>query len=160
MNLNQFAMSVVKGMVDLLNGGGRSISAMVDVTSALGVDGGVGLIPGQPVKLVPSNIRGVPKVIECATDADDIYGFVVYNPKDSKYLCGDRLEILPMKGGIMYMEANAAIAQGAEVAVLIAGVKVITATATDRIIGRAFDGASAAGKIIRVTVDLPGAIKA
>ena len=159
MNMNQFALSVIKGMIDL-RCGIQPISAMVDVTSTLGADGGVGLIPGQSVKLVPSNIRGVPKVIECTTDADDIYGFVSYNNKDAKYMRGERLEILVGRGAVMYMEANAAITQGAEVAVLIAGVKVITATSTDRIIGRAFDGASAQGKIIRVTLDLPGLIKA
>lgn len=156
--MNSFKMSVIKGMVDLLIGPG-TISAQIDITSTLGADGGVGLVPGQAVVLVNS-AGGVPKVIEATTDAQDIFGFIAYNPKDPKYMRQDRCEIMAFRNGVMYMEANAAIARGAEVALLIAGVKVITATATDRIIGRAYDAATASGQMIRVVIDLPGAVKA
>lgn len=156
-NLNQFKMNVAKGQVDLRGGGGAPISAQIDVTSALGEV--TGLVPGQAVKMVNSP-GGVPKVVECTTDADAVYGFIVYDVKSSKFLRGDRCEILPMRNGVMYMEANGVIARDAEVAILIAGQKVITATATDRVVGRALDAATAAGQFIRVTVDLPGAIKA
>ena len=159
-SLNAFGQTVAKGMCDLRNGGGNPVSCQIDVTSALGVDGGVGLVPGQAVKLVTTALGGVPKVVEATTDADDIFGFIVYDVKSTKFMRGDRCEVLAMRNGVMYMEANAAIARGAEIAVLIAGQKVITATATDRIVGRAFDGCSAAGKFIRVSLDLPGLIKA
>ena len=154
MDLNTFNMQVVKGMVDLRSGQ-PTLSAQVDDTAAIG-----GLVPGQAVKIVTASAKGIPRVIEVAADSDDVFGFVVYDQKDSVKLRGDRIEIMPLNGGIMYMEANAAILRNAEVAVLVAGSKVITATATDRIIGRAIDGATAGGQLIRVAVQLPGAIKA
>ena len=156
--MNVFGMGAIKGMVDLLLNP-SIMSAQIDVTSTLGADGGVGLVAGQAVTIVNSP-GGIPKVIEATADTQDIFGFIVYNPKDPKYMRQDRCEIAFGKGSVVYMEANAAIARNAEVAVLIAGVKVITATATDRIVGRALDAATAQGQMIRVLIDLPGAIKA
>lgn len=158
-NMNAFGMSVAKGQIDLRHGGGEPVSCAIDVTSTLGVDGGAGLVPGQAVKLVNS-AGGIPKVIECAADADDIFGFIVYDVKSSKFLRGDRCEVMGMRNGVMYMEASAAIARGAEVAIVVTGNKVVTAASGDRIVGRAFDAATAAGQMIRVTIDLPGAVKA
>lgn len=156
-SMNQFGQQVVKGMVDLRNGQ-APLSCIVDATSTLGAS--TGILAGTPVKIVPSTLRGVPKVVECATDAEDIFGFVVYDVKSVSFKAGDRLEVLPFRNGIMYMEANAAIAQNAEIAILVAGYKVITATSTDRIVGRALDASTGAGKLIRVVIDLPGLIKA
>lgn len=153
MNMNEFNMQVVKGLIDLRNGGGAPVSCQADATSGT-------LVPGQAVKLVPSNNRGIPRVVACTVDTDDVFGFVVYDVKSSSFIAGDRLEVLPMRNGVMYMEANAALPQGSEVALFITGQKVIVATSTDRIVGRAIDGASASGKLIRVQVDLPGTIKA
>lgn len=152
-SMNVLKQQVVKGMIDL-RAGQMPVSCQVDPTVV------APLVPGQAVKLVPSNIRGVPKVISCTTDADDIFGFVVYDVKSPTFASGDRLEVLPFRNGIMYMEANAAIAQNSEIAILVATQRVIVATATDRIVGRALDAATAAGQLIRVVVDLPGLIKA
>ncbi len=154
MAMNAFKPGAFKGTVDLRQGG-SIVSAQIDVTSTIGEV--TGLVAGTPVKLVNS-AGGIPKVIECDADTDDVFGFIVYDVKASKYLRLDRCEILTGRGGVMYMEANAAIARNAKIALLISGFKVITATATDRIIGRSFDKPIAQGEMFRVTVDLPGEI--
>lgn len=149
---NQFAQKSEQGQLDLRYNPGV-FAAQVDSTQVLP------LTPGQPVTLVDS-AGGIPKVIAAATDAANIYGFVVWNVKKSSFAAGDTIEIAGMNDNVMYMTASAAIARGAEIGVVIASKKVLTATATDRIVGYAFDKAAADGDLIRVRVLLPGPIKA
>jgi len=149
---NQLVQAPVQGMMDL-RFNSSVLSVQIDSSSA------GGLVPGQAVKLVDS-AGGVPKVVECALDADDVFGFLVFDLKSSVYAALDKAEIICYGGGFMYMTASAAIARGAEVAIVIASKKVVTAVSLDRIVGRAFDKAAADGDLIRVYVDLPGAIKA
>lgn len=148
---NQFTLSPVKGQMDL-HQNINVISAQLDSTSA------GGLVAGQPVKLVANNNGGVPKVVECAADSDDIFGFIVYDIKNKLYNAGDVCELAAMHDSIMYMEADSAITQGADVAIVLSGVKVEPAAMGQRIVGQAFDGAAAGGKLIRVKINLPGAI--
>lgn len=150
--LNQFGMNAVKGQVELRSGQ-PTLSVQIDSSEA-----GT-LVPSQAVKVVDS-AGGIPKVIACADDADDVFGFIVYDLKKSSFVAGDRCEIVCMRNGVMFMEASAAVARNAEVSVVIASQKVKTAVSTDRIVGRALDKATADGQLIRVIVDLPGAIKA
>lgn len=149
--MNQVKQGLTKGMIDM-RAGQLPISAQIASTEVST------LVPGQAVKIVDS-AGGIPKVIAVAADTDDVYGFIVYDLKSAGFVAGDRVEILPMRNGIMYMEASAAIARDAEVMVVLAGQKVALATTGKRVVGRAFDKATAAGQIIRVKVDLPGALK-
>ena len=151
-NQNQFAQTAEKGQMDL-RFNSNIISGKIDVTEL------ATLIPGQAVKLVDNSER-VPSVIACALDADDVFGFLLYDIKKSEMVAGDRVEIAAMRDNVMYMEASAAIAKGAEVAIVVASKKVVTAVFGDRIIGRAFDKASGDGVLVRVIIDLPGALKA
>lgn len=149
--LNQFGMNVIKGMTDLRSG-------QPTISCQVGSGEAGTLVPGQAVKMVDS-VGGVPKVIAVAADTDDIFGFIAFDQKSSSYVAGDRLEVVHGRGGFIYLEAGAALARNAEVQYVVAGAKVITAVSTKRIAGRSMDKATAAGQIIRVAVDLPGAIK-
>ena len=152
LNINQFAQSVVQGVLDMLQPV-ATISAQIDVSSA------GGLVAGQPVKIVNS-VGGVPKVVECAANSDDVFGFINYDLKTSVFNAYAACEISYFKGNVMYMTSSAAIARNAEVAIVISGVKVVSATTGMMIVGRALDEATAANQLIRVIINLPGALHA
>lgn len=147
LNINQFSQSVVKGMLDMKQGPTNVMSCLVASTSA------GGLVPGQAVKLV-NNLGGLPDVVECAADSDDVFGFIAYNIKDQTFSAGDKVGIAFDTGSIMYMEASAAIAVNAKCMIVLSGSKVATATTGKTLIGRALDKATAAGDLIRVRVML------
>ena len=146
---NQFNQIPVQGQLDL-RFNGQTVSCIIDTTSA------GSLVPGQAVKMVDS-IGGVPKVVECDSNANDVFGFINYDLKNKAFDAGDAVEISCMRNNVMYMTASAAIARNAKVAIVVSGQKVVTATTGMTIVGRAFDKAAALGDLIRVTIDLPGA---
>jgi hypothetical protein len=151
LSMNQFALEAVKGMMDLSVGVKSVLACQIDSSSA------GGLVAGQAVKLVDVD-GGIPNVVECSGASDDVFGFIAYNIKDKSFASGDKVEICMGRSGVMYMEASAAIAVNAEVMIVVSGQKVATATSTNRVIGRALDKATASGELIRVMVDLPGAV--
>lgn len=148
-SINQFAQAPVQGMMDLRFNPGV-VAAEIDVTEA------GQLVPGQAVKVVDT-AGGVPKVIACTADSDDVFGFILYDIKSRVFVAGDMCELAAMRDNVMYMTASAAIARNAQVTIVIGSKKVATATGGDRIVGRAYDKATADGQLIRVTIDLPGA---
>lgn len=145
LNQNQFNQSPVQGQRDLIFNA-NSISAQIDTTSA------GSLVPGQAVKMVDS-AGGVPKVVECALDSDEVFGFINYNIKDlsGDINAGDIVTISLVNGGAcMYMTASAAIARNAVVGIVVASKKVKTSAGGSRDVGRALDKAAADGDLIRV----------
>lgn len=147
LNQNQFAQIPVQGQLDLLSSRGNTLACQVDDTSA------GSLVAGQAVKMV-DEAGGVPKVVECDADSNDILGFINYSPKDSDFDAGDKVEISFGRGAVMYMTASAAIARGAKVMIVSASSKVATRAGSGIYIGRALDKASADGDLIRVLIDL------
>lgn len=152
LNQNQFALQPIQGELDL-RFNAQTIAVAID-TSSVG-----GLLPGQPVKVVDS-VGGVPKVVECAANSDDVFGFINYNIKNKLFNAGDAAEISAFRGNVMYMTASGAIARNGKVAVAIslAAPTVVAATSGMMIVGRAFDKAVNVGDLIRVEIDLPGAL--
>lgn len=151
LSTNQFAPTPVKGELDL-KFNVNSVSAQVKSDEA------TALVPGQAVLMVDDS-NGVPKITAATDDADDIFGFINFNIKDADFPAGAPVEVSAFRDNCMIMEASAAIARNAEVAIVVSGQKVRTAVSTDRIIGRAYDKAEGDGDLIRVILDLPGAIK-
>lgn len=151
--INQFKQAPVKGELD----SGKNFNSMA---VQLGPDVVGSVIAGQAVKILDSAAGGVPQVVPCSVDEDDCYGFVNYDPRKNSYIASDYLSISAFAGNIMYMEASAAIGRNAEVMVVITGSKIAAATSTNMIIGRTVDKAAAAGDLIRVFINLPGALKA
>lgn len=148
LNQNQFAQIPIQGMLDL-RFNPSVVEGQIDSSSA------GGLVPGQAVKMVDS-AGGVPKFVECAADTDDVYGFIVYDIKSRVFNAYDKVEVAAMNGCVMYMTSSAAIARNASVEIVVSGSKVATAATGKRIVGRAFDKATGADQLIRVTVNLPG----
>jgi hypothetical protein len=149
LNISQFAMSTVQGAIDLTVGVRSVLSAQIGSGSA------GGLVAGQAVKLVNS-AGGIPDVVECAADTDDVFGFIAYSIKDQAFAALDKAEIAFGRGAVMYMTASAAIAPGDKVMIVVASKKVAIATSGKTIVGRALDKAAADGDLIRVMIDLPG----
>jgi len=151
LNINQFALQAIQGMVDLKVGPSNLIAVDIDSSSA------GGLVPGQAVKIV--NVAGgIPNVVECALNSDDVFGFIVYDIKNQTFSAGDKATVAFARGTAVYMTASAAIVPNAKVAIVIASNKIVTATTGMMVVGRALDKASADGDLIRVIVDLPGAV--
>lgn len=141
--LNQFNQAPVKGELDL-RFNPTSIPCEVDSTSA------GNLVAGQAVKMVDDS-GGVPKVVECAADSDEVFGFINYNLKNQDYDAGDAVGISVLNGGnVMYMEASAAIARNAVIGIVVSGQKVKTSAGGSRDVGHALDKAAASGDLIRV----------
>ena len=147
LNQNQFIQSIVKGQADLRMGQ-NVVSVQIDASSA------GGLIAGQAVKLIDSK-GGVPKVVECSADTDEVLGFLLYDIKQSSFGKLAYAECAFASGNCLYMEASGPISRGAAVTIVVAGSKVTASTTGKKIVGYAFDKA-ADGDLIRViTKTLP-----
>lgn len=146
---NQFAQTALLGMIDL-RFPYNSVSVQIDASQA------TGLYPGAAVKMVDS-ADGVPKVVGCAADSDEVLGFINFDIKTIVFLAGAPAEI-SMAGNVMYLYATAAIARGVQVTLDLTtngGVRAAAGHTGDKIVGWAYDKASAPGALIRVFLKTP-----
>lgn len=151
---NQFAQSGIVGMIDQ-RFDYNTTPCEIDQSEA-----GV-LYAGQAVKIVDS-AGGVPKVVACSADADDVFGFINYDQKSPAFVKGMAVE-LSQAGNVIYLMATAAIARGAQVqseVTTIGGVAPLADSSGADLVGYAFDKASAPGQIIRVKLSAPSFLKA
>lgn len=149
LNPNQFAQSPYLGMIDL-RFPYNSVSVLVDVSQA------TALYAGSAVKIVDS-ADGVPKVVGCAADSDEVLGFINFDIKTVQFLAGVPAEI-SMAGNVMYLYATGAIARGVLVSLDLTtngGVRSAAGHTGDKIVGWAYDKATAAGQLIRVFLKTP-----
>lgn len=149
---NQFAQSPVVGMIDL-RFDYDTVSVQIDTSQA------TALYAGAAVKVVDS-ADGVPKVIGCAADSDDVFGFINFDIKTVAFLAGAMCEI-SQSGNVIYLYATAAIARGARVQLdltSMGGVAPLGANGAD-IVGWAYDKAATAGILIRVKLTNPSFTK-
>lgn len=139
---NQFSQSVVKGLVDLKLSHNTFPCVVASNESAP-------LVPGQAVKI--ADVAGGAIVVTAVTsDEDKIFGFVAYNNKDASFAASSFVEVASDMS-VMYLEASAAIARGAEVQYVVTGAKVVTAaTGSHSIVGTCLDKAAADGDLVRV----------
>jgi len=144
---NQFAMSEVKGKLDMAFNY-NTIPCVVYASEA------TALVAGQAVKLVPTAQVARPIVTACTSNDDVVFGFVNFTLKDISYAAGSAVEI-SIKGNVMYMQSNAAVTQGSQVMLVISGTKVANATSTHTVVGWAWDGADAADELIRIFIESP-----
>jgi hypothetical protein len=153
-NINAFSQSPQLGMIDL-RFDYDTVSAQIDVTQA------TPLYAGAAVKVVDS-ADGVPKVIGCAANSDEVFGFINYDIKTVAFNAGDACE-LSQAGNVMYLYATNAIARGARVQLDLStngGVAALVGSSGADILGYAFDKAAAAGSLIRVKLGVPSFLKA
>jgi hypothetical protein len=148
---NQFQQAPFLGMIDM-RFPYNTVSVEIDV-SETGT-----LYAGSAVKMYDSasNLKGVPKVVACSANDDEVLGFINYDIKSASFVAGSMCEI-SMAGNFMFLYATAAIDRGAEVTLELStagGVKQ-AASNSDTIVGWAYDGASAGGQLIRVVLKTP-----
>lgn len=152
-NINAFAQSPQLGMIDL-RFDYNTISVLIDVSQA------TALYAGSAVKMVDS-ADGVPKVVGCSADSDEVLGFINFDIKTVAFLAGMAAEI-SMAGNVMYLYATAAIARGARVGLTLStngGVGPLLGSGGADIVGWAVDKAAAAGQLIRVFLLTPSFAK-
>lgn len=149
-NQNQFAQSEFLGVLDL-RFNPDTVSVQIDSTQV------VALSAGSAVKIVDS-ADGIPKVVGCTADTDEVLGFIIFDIKSKSYKAGDRAEI-SMSQNVMYLRSTGAIGRGVQVCLdvtTIGGVRAIgSATSGDKIVGWAYDKAVSAGTLIRIKVGTP-----
>lgn len=148
-NPNQFAQAPFLGMI-------AELTESINFPAQIGPAQSGSLLAGCFVKMVDS-AGGVPKVVAASADSDDVWGAIIYNIKNASYAAGAVCQVA-MEGSFMWLTATAAIARGAQVALDYAtsgGVKPISGSGGERIVGRAFDKATVAGQLIRVLIKTP-----
>lgn len=146
---NQFQQSDVVGQVDLPYST-NTISVQIDASQA------TALYAGSAVKMVDS-AGGIPKVVGCAADSDDCFGFLNYDIKNVAYLANNTAE-MSMKQNVIHLYATGAIARGALVTLDLTSpgsVGPLVSSSGADIVGWALDKAPAAGTLIRVFLECP-----
>jgi hypothetical protein len=149
---NQFQQAPQLGMLDL-KFDPDTVSVLIDVSQA------TPLYAGSAVKIVDS-ADGVPKVVGCAANSDNVFGFIIFDIKTVAFLAGNAAEI-SLSQNVQYLYATTAIARGAQVSLdlsTIGGVSTITTGAN--VVGFAYDKAPAAGALIRVKLSTPSFLTA
>ncbi len=152
LNPNQFQQTQFLGTIDL-RFNYDTVSAQIDTSQA------TALYAGAAVKLVASagSKNATPKVVGCAADSDEVFGFINFDMKTPSYNAGDLCE-LSQAGNVMYLFSTGAITQGAQVQLdltTMGGVAAKTASSGANIVGFAYDGAAAGGQLIRVKLSVP-----
>ena len=139
---NQFLQTNEKGALDLAKNE-NLFDCRIDPASIATLNG------GAPLKIV--DVAGERIVVDLATlAADDIFGFLPLETKTNEFTAGNLIRCASFMS-VMVMEASAAIARGADLEILPAGVKVVTKAAGTSI-GRALGKAAADGDLIRVLI--------
>ncbi len=139
---NQFEQDVVVGSVDTKLG--TAVALPCEVSSS---EAGT-LLAGDKVKIEDS-AGGVPKVLKIDADTDVSFGVIGRNFINNNWVAGDAVEV-SIDGTVIWQEAGAAIARGANVEAVSASGKVITSAGTNPILGKTLDKASADGDLVRV----------
>lgn len=155
-NVNAFAQSPQLGMIDL-RFDPDTVSVMISPNQA------TALFAGAAVKIDASaGNDGVPKVIGCAANADEVFGFLNYDIKSQDFRAGKMAEC-SQAGNVMYLYSTTAITRGTRVTLDLStngGVGALVGSSGNDVVGWAYDGATAAGQLIRVKLITPGYLKA
>lgn len=149
-SINSFAQAPFLGQLDLKVGPTNVVAVQIDASQA------TALYAGSFVKIVDS-ADGVPKVVGVAANSDEALGCIVYDIKSKQYVAGDRAE-LAMSGSVIFLYATTAIARGVQVVpdVISQGsVQAAAGQTGSKIVGWAYDKASAYGDLIRVVLKTP-----
>lgn len=150
LNPNQFIPTPYVGMLDQrFNYNTKSVQ--IDSSQA------TVLYSGSAVKVVSGSGAGVPKVIACAANSDEVFGFINWQLKDVSYAAGQPVEI-SQKGNVLYLYATTAIATGQQVTLdltTVGGVGAAVGSSGANIIGFSLDQATAAGQLVRIELSCP-----
>lgn len=142
-NLNQFAMTAIKG------GLAQSPSGSV-LSCQIATNSGSTFYGGTAVKLIAGTSQQI--LVEKTAATEAIFGFVIYNPKKpSGNTAGDTIEVA-LPGSIMYMESSASFNRGQLVEQVATGDKVAAYAGVNTTVGVALDTSSGANQLVRVMI--------
>jgi hypothetical protein len=147
---NQFAQTNYIGVLDQRYNY-NTTAVQIDVSQA------TPLFSGAAVKVVSGSTPGVPKVVGCTADTDEVYGFINWPLKDAMFVAGSTCEI-SQAGNVISLYATTAIATGQQVTLDITtmgGVGALVGSSGANIVGSAFSPATAAGQLLRVKLGCP-----
>ena len=114
--INQFAQSVVRGQIALLNADSFAVDAIIDATETSSLNA------GDPVKIVSGSTK-IPHVVKATAETDKIFGYIVADPvRTAGLVAGDRVTV-GITGAFIYLVAGGAISAGGDV--MIQGDKVV-----------------------------------
>jgi hypothetical protein len=153
---NQFSLSPIIGQIDQ--------RYPYDTTEVV-IDPSQGATPlyaGMAVKIVGTNAGGVPSVVGCAADSDNVFGFINFDVKSPSFAIGSRCEI-SQDGNVMFLVATDAISAGGQVQLDLTtggGVAAKVGASGANVVGWTMDQATAAGSIIRVHLTCPSFVSA
>ena len=153
-SINQFAQAPQLGMIDM-RFDYNTVAVQIDVSQV------TPLFAGAAVKVVDS-ADGVPKVVGCAANSDEVFGTINFDIKTVSYVAGVGAEI-SMAGNVVYLYATSAISRGARVQLDLStngGVTALVGSSGADIVGWAYDKAVSAGQLIRVFLLVPSFAKA
>lgn len=148
LSMNLVAIPQLVGTLDQ-NYNYNTHSVMIDFSSPTTV------YAGSAVKIVNS-AGGVPKVIPCTANTDEVFGWVIFNFKDINYAAGSFCEI-SQTGNYQWMYSTGAIARGSRVTLDVSSpgsVAQLVGSSGANVVGRAYDEATAYGQLIRVAVEV------
>lgn len=156
LNPNQFAQFPFLGAVDL-NFNYDTVAVQIAATQM------TGLYAGAAVKISPQSVaNSVPQVIGCAADSDNVLGFINFDIKSIQFggstFNASQFAQVSTGGNVIYLYATGAITQGTQVTLDLTsqgGVAQATGSSGNTIVGWAYDGAAAAGALIRVKLITP-----
>lgn len=147
---NQFTLQAISGFLDQ-HYNYNTHAVQVDISQA------TSLYAGQPVKRLTSQTgAGVPKVVGCAADTDNVFGYINYDIKTVAFQALSMAEI-SLDGNVMYLYSTGVIQAGAEVTLdlLNGGVAQATGSSAKTIVGFAYDGAAGTGVLVRIYLKVP-----
>ena len=141
-NQNQFAMGPIKGGLSAVPNP-ATISCQITTASASTFYG------ATAVKLISGTANTI--LVEKAAATDQIFGFVILQPKKPSHTAGGKVEIA-LSGSVMEMESGGAFNRGQMLEIVASGDKVIVYGNVNSPIGIALDTASATGQLVRVLI--------
>ena len=149
---NQFNQIPIVGQMDMrINP--NVMSAQIDSSES------TTLYAGTAVKMYDS-ADGIPKVVKCTADADEVLGFIIYDVKSQSFVALDRVEIA-LAGSVMYLMPTGTITRGGKVVSdvsTVGGFDAASGSGGEDIIGWALDKPTA-GNPGRVMLTTPSFLK-
>lgn len=112
------------------------------------------LVPGSVVALKDggaNDLGGIPYVDVRTADTDAAYGIITLETKKIVYEKGDVVQVARI-GGIIWLEADAALNRGVAVSSKVAEPGTVKAVGSDKKIGITLDKAAAAEDLVRVEI--------
>jgi hypothetical protein len=146
-NPNSFAQTTLLGQVDQkFNYNTKSVQIGSTQTGVL--------YPGQAVKWVATNSGGVPQVVACTVNTDQVMGYIEFDIRNQNFAANQMCNI-SQGGNVIYLYATTAISAGAQVCSDAANNGVQATGNSACVVGWAMDQATAYGALIRINLSTP-----